>query len=328
MTIPFQVMAMLGAMFYGRKHLHRILPSQHRGRPSDHFIHAYVIFLLMAYVFLARGSFEILDCTRGAADLLWLDAAPFIPCPSTSWYFMIGPSIVGVLVFVLAVPIIVITYVVGAFKPGKHRGRGGDRNQARYGFLFIRFKDSFLYWEVILLLWKVTLLMSVKFSSLRPALALALAASVNGVMLIAQAACRPYTSYYGNMLATAIHLTLTYLSLSIAVFHYDSFSESAGFAVAFVGFILMLVCFISGIAVTIYEVHRVRLLAVRGPQEKAKPAHHEEMTLIAPAPAEGATAGGDATDPSTDAAPPLKPLGELKVRSDKDASGNDAIKLA
>src|SRR5262249_44217416 len=138
-----------------------------------------------------------------------LQAEPSVTCYEGNWYNYLPLAVFSLLVHVISLPL-GLSYILYKAKTK----RDDPVFAARFGYLYLRYKENLHWWELIIFLRKFTVLALVVFLIPYPHLAAGLLMPIFFVCFMIQLTVKPYTKMNYNILEASL-LLLDYALLSI-----------------------------------------------------------------------------------------------------------------
>ena len=169
----------------------RIEQEAYRRSPQfvlDKVIGSFNIFLCVAYLSLAQQALQVFDCTR-KGEVFLFDSDPSLRCyKDTEHWWMVYGAFAFLPLYVVGIPAFLLWRLL------KNRHNLGDvRCAVRYGFLFNKYQPRFVYWEVVVMVRKVFLLLGQIYFTDKTIYSATLCLLVLFVSVLGHIAAAPYT---------------------------------------------------------------------------------------------------------------------------------------
>eukprot|EP00162_Nutomonas_longa_P014708 comp22070_c0_seq1/m.51091 comp22070_c0_seq1/g.51091 ORF comp22070_c0_seq1/g.51091 comp22070_c0_seq1/m.51091 type:complete len:691 (-) comp22070_c0_seq1:84-2156(-) len=228
------------------------VPNDPHTNLAQHFVSSFSIVIVFSMLYQFRAFIDTVDCTRGENNSLFMDAYPDIKCGSIQWVAIFIPACAALLLYV-----VIPTIAIAIFVTRVHRDYT-KLESSPFGYLALRYRSRFFYWELCIIVYKLIMVLIVKFCSLAPLVAIILTSVVAVIMLGIQIAVRPYRCKPDNNLAAFVFGFQFIISIIMFVFHFSSFSKNADDIVVAVAIIITIVTAIIGLAIAAYQVQQLR----------------------------------------------------------------------
>jgi hypothetical protein len=184
---------------------------------GDKCIHTFVIVISFSYVFVVTKAAQIFNCSTIDKTLRMVSEQTVI-CFQNDWWIYFPFSIITLLTFGLGV-IALFGYIL-LFKK---KIQADKRFNARFRFLFVRFRDERLYWEIIIILRKLFISIAIIFFSGFPMLVVLFSMFIIFVAFILQTHQTPFRREFHNLMEYVVLLSTLILLFCALLFYVDEF---------------------------------------------------------------------------------------------------------
>ena len=155
--------------------------------------------LALLYMPLVAAAFSVFGCRKDESGRWVLDADPVRSCYNGAWWAgLFGIGFVGVIVYAFAIPVVIV-YVLHV----QRRKMDELSFVLRFGFLVARFQDTMWFFESVVLLRKLLVVMAMTFFFTTDAKA-GMGVVVLVVAALHMAAVSPYRALIHNVLAVTL----------------------------------------------------------------------------------------------------------------------------
>jgi hypothetical protein len=190
------------------------------GEFGDKCIHTFVIIISFSYVFVVTKASQIFNCTT-VKDKLLMDSERSVECYKGDWWLYFPFSVATLITFGLGV-IALFGYVL-LFKK---KIQASKTFNARFRFLFVRFRDERLFWQMIIIVRKLLISTAVIFFSGYPLLVILFSMFVMFSAFILQIHHVPYRRPFHNTMEYIVLLSTEILLFCALLFYVDDFPSS------------------------------------------------------------------------------------------------------
>jgi hypothetical protein len=184
---------------------------------GDKCIHTFVVVILFSYVFVVTKAAQIFNCTS-IRGVLRMDSERSVICFQGWWWSYVPFSLATLVSFSIGV-IILFSFVIFF----KKRVQNSKVFNARFRFLFVRFRDERLYWEIVIILRKLLIAMSVIFFSSYPMLVVLFSLFVIFIAFVLQIHNEPFRRHFHNTMEYLVLLSTLILLFCALLFYVDDF---------------------------------------------------------------------------------------------------------
>lgn len=164
----------------------------------DRCFQASLIIVIVMYVLIASKALEPLLCTRQGDGIRYMNANPDIECTILNFETKDPYTAMSIAAYVLFVvygfglPI----YLFWALTNAKRRNLMGDMNFIqRYGWLYLRYNRDYYYWEIVMLLRKLFIVLFQMAFNNYPSKQVYACLIIIGVAFVWHCKVKPYTCY-------------------------------------------------------------------------------------------------------------------------------------
>eukprot|EP01080_Neovahlkampfia_damariscottae_P002882 gene2882-4725_t len=211
------------------------------GEFGDKCIHTFVIILSFSYVFVVTKASQIFNCVT-VKDQLLMDSERSVQCYQGDWWIYFPFAIATLITFGLGV-IGLFAYVL-LFKK---KIQASKTFNARFRFLFVRFRDERIYWQIIIIIRKLLISTAIIFFSGYPLLVVLFSMLVIFIAFILQIHNVPYRRDFHNTMEYIVLLSTELLLFCALLFYVDDFPKD--WSKDLVGVLCIIVIVVSSISV-------------------------------------------------------------------------------
>ena len=192
---------------------------------GDKFIHTFIVVISFSYVFVITKAAEIFDCrstTQDNVTRFYVSSDTTLFCFEDSWWVYFTFALLTFIFFGLGT-IILFAYIV--YK--KNETSSNAKFYARFRFLFVRFRNGRLFWEIIIILRKLAISAAIIFFSTWPILVVLFTMFVIFISFILQTHHVPYRRLFHNIMEYIVLLSTEFLLFSGLLFYVNDFPDEA-----------------------------------------------------------------------------------------------------
>ncbi|KAJ6248224.1 insulin-like growth factor binding protein [Anaeramoeba flamelloides] len=231
----------------------------------NNFINAYTVLLSLIYLSLCYSILEVFDCTKQSNGVYTLNSEQHITCYDSSYYKHLASIIIFGLVYIIGTPIFLGWLMFHYSK--KLTDKLFDE---KFGLLCSRYKKEYFYWELVIMIRKLFIVVFQIYLKEFTNLQLILCIIVLLASLIAQTILNPYLAKRHN------HLEFALLSISIillfggTIFNTGQFSYSSSErdTLSMVMVLLIIFSILLMLTIILFEVrHRFRVVSGKDSDE-------------------------------------------------------------
>jgi hypothetical protein len=186
---------------------------------GDKCIHTFVIIISFSYVFVVTKASQIFNCVS-IQGVLKMDSERTVTCFQNDWWWYFPFSIITLLTFGLGV-VVLFAYVL-LFKK---RILADKKFNARFRFLFVRFRDERLFWQMVIIIRKLLISTAVIFFSGFPMLVILFSMFIMFSAFILQSHHIPYRRKFHNLMEYVVLLSTEILLFCALLFYVDDFPD-------------------------------------------------------------------------------------------------------
>eukprot|EP01080_Neovahlkampfia_damariscottae_P001364 gene1364-11986_t len=187
---------------------------------GDKCIHTFVIICSFSYVFVVVKAAQIFNCTE-IQGVFRMDSERSTICFQGDWWIYFPFALVILIGFGLGT-IFLFGYVV-LFK----RKSTNDKTfHARFRFLFVRFREEKLFWEIIIIVRKLLISAVVIFLAGFPMLVILFSLLIMFIAFLLQVHNSPFRSAFHNIMEYMILLSTLLLLFCSLLFYIDDFPST------------------------------------------------------------------------------------------------------
>jgi heme/copper-type cytochrome/quinol oxidase subunit 2 len=157
----------------------------------DRILGAFIIFLALAYLFLGANVMSVFKCRKDEnGDYVYVDQPSLICFKDETHAKMLIASLVFLPLYILAFPIALLAYI------RKKRNNLSDSSVAmRIGFLVNPYQRKFAYWEGVVMIKKIALVIIITIISEWPLFAAGICLVVLFLSIVAHVNSSPYAEH-------------------------------------------------------------------------------------------------------------------------------------
>lgn len=181
-------------------------------------IHTFVIIISFSYVFVVTKAAQIFNCVY-ISGIPYMDSDRSVICYQDNWWIFFTFSLLTLIVFGGGVTLL-FGYILCCkknFSPSFH---------SRFRFLFIRFREERLYWEMIIILRKLLISVSILFFSSYPIMVILFSMFIIFVSFLLQLHHSPFKRIWHNIMEYCVLLATEFLLFNALLFYIDDFQEN------------------------------------------------------------------------------------------------------
>ncbi|KNC52475.1 uncharacterized protein AMSG_08032 [Thecamonas trahens ATCC 50062] len=265
-----------------------------RGAMYNQAIHAYVMFVLVAYVFVAHKALEVFACTKQTDGTYFLNAHPSMKCYVGEWWDLLPWTILAALLYCAGIPLVFAAVLVKSFKPAfsSANERLYELHVARFGILTSRYLLRAYMWELVVMGRKMAIVAGTLFFQEMTVLQNLVALFVMFAAVLAQSFARPYRSPDDNKLEFIL-LCTSYFVLFLGIMFASDLESTSSTVLTVVGVavlvlsVLAIVLYLLLLARRFYYMRRYAKAAAKHPRlvKRAEfvltePAYFELMDFV------------------------------------------------
>eukprot|EP00741_Cyanophora_paradoxa_P024572 tig00000269_g23725.t1 len=155
------------------------------------YVHALLLGASMAYVLLGQYALSTFACIPNTDGRFYLASEPSIECDKDgTWGKMLGAGIVGVLLYTIGIPVVLLSLAFYGLKTNKVRDQ---QFKDVCGFLVLQYRPKYPWWEVVILMRKLAIIINNLFLVNRPVLQSIIAFVILFAATLVQISVKPYT---------------------------------------------------------------------------------------------------------------------------------------
>ena len=127
------------------------------GTFKDQFVASLVLLWYLTFPSIIQKLFALITCTIPINGVRYVEVDPQIPCfVDEHRTMLLSAGLIGLLVYIIGMPMISL-YVL------KHVDRSKGRNKLRFGMLYDGFSEQYWYWEIVVLMRKIAIIVIAGF---------------------------------------------------------------------------------------------------------------------------------------------------------------------
>ncbi|KAG2392729.1 hypothetical protein C9374_011454 [Naegleria lovaniensis] len=214
---------------------------------GDMFIHTFIVIISFSYVFVVTKAAEIFDCretTVNGVKKWFVSADPTLYCFEDTWWVYFTFALLTFIFFGLGT-IVLFAYIL--WKKNDESKR--YKFYARFRFLFIRFRNGRLFWEIIIILRKLSISAAIIFFSTWPILVVLFTMFVIFMSFILQTHHVPYRRVFHNVMEYLVLLSTEFLLFSGLLFYVNNFPNEE--TASALGYLCIIVVIVSSVAIVV-----------------------------------------------------------------------------
>eukprot|EP00741_Cyanophora_paradoxa_P024563 tig00000269_g23716.t1 len=155
------------------------------------YVHALLLGASMAYVLLGQYALSTFACIPNTDGRFYLASEPSIECDKDgTWGKMIGAGIAGVLLYTIGIPVALLALAFYGLRTNKVRDQ---QFKDVCGFLVLQYRPKYPWWEVVILMRKLAIIINNLFLINRPVLQSIVAFVILFAATLVQISVKPYT---------------------------------------------------------------------------------------------------------------------------------------
>nr|CAG4719168.1 unnamed protein product [Naegleria fowleri] len=214
---------------------------------GDMFIHTFIVIISFSYVFVVTKAAEIFDCretTVNGVKKWFVSADPTLYCFEDTWWVYFTFALLTFIFFGLGT-IVLFAYIL--WKKNDENKR--FKFYARFRFLFIRFRNGRLFWEIIIILRKLSISAAIIFFSTWPILVILFTMFVIFMSFILQTHHVPYRRVFHNVMEYLVLLSTEFLLFSGLLFYVNNFPNEE--TASALGYLCIITVIVSSVAILV-----------------------------------------------------------------------------
>ncbi|KAJ3433709.1 repeat outer membrane protein [Anaeramoeba flamelloides] len=234
--------------------------EQERKDLFNNLINAYSILLSLLYLFIALTIFEFFDCTQiGTTNKYFLDSDPSLLCFEGWWWKYFPVAIFFGVLYILGI-VLLLSWALWYYS----KKIDEVTFNKRFGLLCVRYTKDYYFWEILVMLRKLFLVVFDVFLTLHPMPQVILCIVILFIALILQYEVNPYSGNKNNTLELVLLFVSEIVLFSGLIFVSKDFKTEAMKNKVGIVVIIIIIVSIGIICVIIFFEVRHRFRVVSG----------------------------------------------------------------
>lgn len=184
-------------------------------------------------------------CTSQPDGNYYLDTSPGNECYESEWYRHLSLAIFGLIAWVIGVPAIIL-FILTKYR----RSLADSDTMALFGFFFVSYKESYFYWQEVVLARKLLLILAFVISDTIFQVVFFFAVSFAYTILVAR--LMPYATKTANALEIVTNCCILILLFLGIMFYNESLDKDPLLILCVIVLVLTLVLIVAVVFMEIY----------------------------------------------------------------------------